>query len=54
MLPEGTPVQVDGGIDDENIARVRGVGATLFVAGTSVFGTDDIAGAYRRLVEAAA
>jgi ribulose-phosphate 3-epimerase len=54
LLPEGTPVQVDGGIDDENIARVRGVGATLFVAGTSVFGTDDIAGAYRRLVEAAA
>jgi ribulose-phosphate 3-epimerase len=54
LLPGTTPVQVDGGIGDENIAHVRAVGATLFVAGTSVFGEDDIAGAYRRLVEAAA
>jgi len=49
-----TPVQVDGGIGDENIADVRSAGATLFVAGTSIFGNGDLAQAYRRLVQAAA
>lgn len=53
LLPDSTPVQVDGGIGDENIAEVRAAGASLFVAGTSVFGEPDIADAYRRLVEAA-
>ena len=53
LLPDATPVQVDGGIGEENIAHVRAAGATLFVAGTSVFGEEDIAHAYRRLVQAA-
>jgi ribulose-phosphate 3-epimerase len=35
----GLPVllQVDGGIDDENISRVAGFGADTFVAGSAVF-----------------
>ena len=54
LLPDMTPVQVDGGIGDENIADVRSAGATLFVAGTSIFGNGDLAQAYWRLVQAAA
>jgi ribulose-phosphate 3-epimerase len=50
-LPEGIPVQVDGGIDHTNIADVRIAGATLFVAGTSIFARDDLPSAYRRLLQ---
>jgi ribulose-phosphate 3-epimerase len=53
LLPE-TPVQVDGGIGPETIGPARKAGASLFVAGTSIFGQDDIARAYaalRQLVE---
>jgi ribulose-phosphate 3-epimerase len=54
LLDEGIQVQVDGGIGPENIRDVRDAGANLFVAGTSVFGQDDIARAYTRLVQALA
>lgn len=39
----GLPVllQVDGGIDDENISRVAGFGADTFVAGSAVFKSPD-------------
>jgi ribulose-phosphate 3-epimerase len=53
LLADDVPVQVDGGIGDENIAAVRAAGARLFVAGASVFSTDDPPAAYRALVEAA-
>jgi len=46
-------VQVDGGITRENVSAARDAGADLLVAGTSIFGKDDIAAAYRGLVEAA-
>ena len=46
-------IQVDGGITAENVRAAREAGADLFVAGTSIFGADDLAGAYRGLVEAA-
>jgi ribulose-phosphate 3-epimerase len=52
LLSADVPVQVDGGIGDENIAAVRDSGARLFVAGSSIFEQDDIAGAYHGLVEA--
>ena len=42
-------VQVDGGVGRDNIPRLREAGADLFVAGTSIFGADDIAQAYREL-----
>lgn len=36
----GTRLQVDGGIDASNIARVASLGADTFVAGSAVFGAD--------------
>ncbi len=47
-------VQVDGGITGENVRAAHDAGADLLVAGTSIFGADDLAGAYRGLVEAVA
>lgn len=47
-------VQVDGGVGEENIARIHDCGATLLVAATAIFGSEDIAGAYRRLVRSLA
>jgi ribulose-phosphate 3-epimerase len=51
LLPEGKHVQVDGGVGLDNVGQLREAGADLFVAGTSVFGGDDIAASYRALVE---
>jgi ribulose-phosphate 3-epimerase len=53
-LPDHVRVQVDGGIDEGNVADVRAAGATLIVAGTAVFHGPDVAAAYRSLAEAAA
>jgi ribulose-phosphate 3-epimerase len=53
LLPE-TPIQVDGGIGPDTIGPARKAGASLFVAGTSILGQDDISHAYvalRQLVE---
>jgi ribulose-phosphate 3-epimerase len=54
LLPAETPIQVDGGIDQENIRRVYDAGATLFIAGAAIFGREDLPRAYRRLVQALA
>ena len=51
VLPRDVHVQVDGGIGPENIKAVRDAGATLFVAGTSVFAREDLTRAYRRLLQ---
>jgi ribulose-phosphate 3-epimerase len=51
VLPPDLPVQVDGGIGPENIRKVYDAGANLFVAGTSIFGREDLPRAYRRLVQ---
>jgi ribulose-phosphate 3-epimerase len=45
-------VQVDGGVGEDNIADLRRAGATLAVAGTSIFGREDYPRAYRQLVKA--
>jgi len=50
LLPEGVHVQVDGGVGPDNVSELREAGANLFVAGTSVFGHEDLPEAYRRLV----
>ena len=47
-------VQVDGGITHENAGAAHEAGADLLVAGTSIFAADDLARAYRGLVEAVA
>ena len=54
LLPDEIHVQVDGGIGPENARAVREAGATLLVAGTSIFGREDLTRSYRRLVEAVA
>jgi ribulose-phosphate 3-epimerase len=51
LLPH-KPLQVDGGIGPDTIEQARGAGANLLVAGSSVFGEEDIAAAYRRLADA--
>jgi ribulose-phosphate 3-epimerase len=51
VLPRGVHVQVDGGIGPENIRAAYQAGASLFIAGTSVFGREDLPRAYRRLVQ---
>ena len=51
VLPRGVHVQVDGGIGPDNIREVREAGASLFVAGSSIFGREDLPRAYRRLVQ---
>ena len=53
-LPESVHVQVDGGIDNDNVRAVYDAGATLLVAGTSIFHREDLPRAYRRLVQALA
>ena len=45
------PVQVDGGIGPDNVRSIYDVGATLLVAGTSIFQREDLPRAYRRLVQ---
>jgi ribulose-phosphate 3-epimerase len=52
-IPDGTPIEVDGGIDPQTAGPAAAAGATLFVAGSSVFGKDDPAAAYRAVAEAA-
>ncbi len=53
LLPEGMPIQVDGGIDADTAGPVAEAGATLFVAGSSIFGKPDPAAAYREMAAAA-
>ena len=48
------PIQVDGGVAEDNVRALRDAGASLFVAGSSIFGADDPAEAYARLAAAAA
>jgi ribulose-phosphate 3-epimerase len=47
------PIQVDGGIGAVTVAPVRDAGATLFVAGSAIFGVPDPAQAYHAIAEAA-
>ena len=48
------PIEVDGGVGEDNVAAVRAAGATVFVAGNAIFADPDPAAAYRRIVAAAA
>jgi ribulose-phosphate 3-epimerase len=43
------PIEVDGGIDEQNIVSIVEAGADWIVAGSSVFGSDDAESATRRL-----
>ncbi len=46
------PIEVDGGIDAGTARQSRDAGATLFVAGSSIFGAADPAAAYTEIATA--
>src|SRR5690606_801178 len=46
-----TRIEVDGGVDENNIGEVTAAGAEMIVAGSAVFGKPDPADAVRRLIE---
>ena len=50
----GVPIQVDGGVGEDNVRALRDAGASLLVAGSSVFSAESPAEAYARLKAAAA
>jgi ribulose-phosphate 3-epimerase len=47
-----TRIEIDGGIDADNIASVVAAGAEIIVAGTAIFGAGDAEKAVKRLREA--
>jgi ribulose-phosphate 3-epimerase len=49
----GATIEVDGGIDPATAGSVAQAGATLFVAGSAVFGAPDPASAYAEIATAA-
>jgi ribulose-phosphate 3-epimerase len=52
LLGPDVPIEVDGGIDAATARQTRDAGATLFVAGSSIFGAADPAAAYREIAAA--
>jgi ribulose-phosphate 3-epimerase len=53
LLGPDVPIEVDGGIDAATARTTREAGATLFVAGSSIFGAADPAAAYAEIAAAA-
>jgi ribulose-phosphate 3-epimerase len=49
LVGPGPALEVDGGIDEGTVARCAAAGATVFVAGSAIFGAVDPAGAYEAL-----
>jgi ribulose-phosphate 3-epimerase len=47
-----TRIEIDGGIDADNIAEIAAAGAEIIVSGSAIFGADDPGVALRRLREA--
>ena len=47
-----TRIEIDGGINTDNVAEVTGAGAEIVVAGSAIFGAPDPAVALRQLREA--
>ena len=53
LLGPATPIGVDGGIDADTAGATSAAGATLFVAGSSIFRAEDPPAAYREIAAAA-
>ena len=49
LLPPEVPIEVDGGIDVDTAPRCAAAGASLFVAGSAVFGASDPGIAYEEV-----
>jgi ribulose-phosphate 3-epimerase len=54
IVGQGVAVEVDGGIDPHTAPRCRAAGASLFVAGSAIFGEPDPAAAYQAIAAATA
>jgi ribulose-phosphate 3-epimerase len=52
VVGEESRIEVDGGIDAETAGPIAEAGASLFVAGSAVFGADDPAAAYTKIAAA--
>ena len=52
LLPASCPIEVDGGVTEATAPRCAEAGATLFVAGSHVFGAQDPAARYSALAGA--
>jgi ribulose-phosphate 3-epimerase len=52
LLGPEPAIEVDGGIDEETVGRCARAGATVFVAGTAVFGATDPAAAVKAIASA--
>ena len=53
LAPDEVKIEVDGGIDESTAGSVAEAGASLFVAGSAVFGKDDPGAAYQAIATAA-
>ena len=53
LIGRGPALEVDGGVDASTAGACAQAGATVFVAGSAVFGADDPAAAYREITAAA-
>lgn len=53
LLGPSVPIEVDGGIGPANAGAAAEAGATLFVAGSSLYGAEDPTAAYREIAAAA-
>ena len=47
LLPPSVNIEVDGGVDVSTAPRCAAAGASMFVAGSAVFGADDPGAAYK-------
>jgi ribulose-phosphate 3-epimerase len=54
LLADGVALEVDGGIDAQTAGPCAAVGASMFVAGSAVFGTPDPGAAYTEIAAALA
>jgi len=48
-----TRIEIDGGVDAENVAKVVEAGAEILVAGSAIYGKNDPAAAVRELIDKA-
>jgi ribulose-phosphate 3-epimerase len=53
LIGPGPALEVDGGVDATTAGACAEAGATVFVAGSAVFGADDPAAAFRQISDAA-
>src|SRR4051812_25670030 len=51
LLPDEIYIQVDGGVNQDNVRELYDRGARLLVAASAIFNFEDLPRAYRRLVQ---